>query len=537
MSMNIYRQAADVLDHLKSRSGSVKGLTIGNAKVLPQQRRPLYALVCETLKYYAALAYLVDTTCFLEREPRLQGSVTLALVLVHDTIFSRRGVTQIPPGWMRNVMKKIHPELQAALEKRMASQQVTSKEELQTEVHGATDTIPRYVRVNLLKTTVHDVAQHFQSEGYNLVPTSDAPETLLPRSFFYDQHLSDLLVFPPKTDLHAHPLYLSGDIILQDKASCFPATVLAPPKGSTVIDACAAPGNKTSHLASLMENQGKIYAFDLDRRRLKILEKLTNTAGCQIIETQCQSFLDVDPQDPAYQAVEYILLDPSCSGSGIVSRLDYLVDGFAAAEDRRLNKPVSDPTARLQKLAEFQYTMICHALRFPNLKRLVYSTCSIHQLENEDVVARVLATHPTVALCDRSGVLPTWHRRGVPLTQSSDTLSSTEKHGLSEQDAACLVRCLPSKDSTNGFFVACFTPKAGTTASEVNVDLESTSPVTPEPSLTRNQPNAVIPSTTTPPVSTPGATQVKRKAVTMVQPTKGKKFRRKRVANKPITAG
>ncbi|KAJ1660471.1 hypothetical protein IWQ61_000618 [Dispira simplex] len=534
--MNIYWQAEAVLDRLKSRSGSVKGLTIGNTKVPPQQRRPLYALVCETLKYYTTLAYLVDTTCLLKREPRLKGSVTLALGLVHDTVFNRRGVTQIPPGWMRNVMKKTQPELQAALEKRMALQQVASKEELQTEVHGATDTIPRHVRVNLLKTTVHDVAQHFQAEGYNLVPVPDTPEDLLPRSFFYDPHLSDLLVFPPKTDLHAHPLYLGGDIILQDKASCFSATVLAPPKGSTVIDACAAPGNKTSHLASLMGNQGKIYAFDLDQRRLNTLKKLTGTAGCRIIETQCQSFLDVDPNDPAYQAVEYILLDPSCSGSGIVSRLDYLVDGFAAAEDRRLNRPVPDPTARLHKLAEFQYTMICHALRFPNLKRLVYSTCSIHQLENEEVVARVLATHPTVILCDRSNVLSTWQRRGVPLTHSSDTDSSTEKHILSEQDAECLVRCLPLEDSTNGFFVACFTPTTSTMLSEVKAGLESMSPLKFEPSLTSNQPNVAISPTATPAASKSTANHVKRKAITTVQPTKGKKFRRKRVVNKPITA-
>jgi putative methyltransferase len=94
-------------------------------------------------------------------------------------------------------------------------------------------------------------------------------------------------------------MYVSGNIILQvftvlilladictnlfkkDKASCFPAHVCQAPKGVHAIDACAAPGNKTSHLSALMKNTGKIWAFDLDSRRLDLLKKLTNKAGCK----------------------------------------------------------------------------------------------------------------------------------------------------------------------------------------------------------------------------------------------------------------
>jgi len=89
-----------------------------------------------------------------------------------------------------------------------------------------------------------------------------------------------MLVFPPKSDLHLHPLYVSGVLILQDKASCFPAAILAPPKTAYVIDGCAAPGNKTSQLAMGMGNGGKIIACDLDLRRLNILKRLTIKAGC-----------------------------------------------------------------------------------------------------------------------------------------------------------------------------------------------------------------------------------------------------------------
>lgn len=80
------------------------------------------------------------------------------------------------------------------------------------------------------------------------------------RGFAKDEHISDLLLFPPDTQFASDPLYHEGKIILQDKASCFPAFILAPHsrEGTVVIDATAAPGNKTSHLCALMNNKGKV---------------------------------------------------------------------------------------------------------------------------------------------------------------------------------------------------------------------------------------------------------------------------------------
>lgn len=66
-----------------------------------------------------------------------------------------------------------------------------------------------------------------------------------------DSLLPDLLLLPPGTDMHDHPLVANGSLILQSKSSCMPAHALAPQPGWTVIDACAAPGNKTTHLAGV----------------------------------------------------------------------------------------------------------------------------------------------------------------------------------------------------------------------------------------------------------------------------------------------
>ncbi|OMJ18944.1 putative 28S rRNA (cytosine-C(5))-methyltransferase [Smittium culicis] len=195
------------------------------------------------------------------------------------------------------------------------------------------DYIPRYVRVNYNKTTVDSVIEQFKSEGYKYlekIKVSQFKQSLKPKSkvFCTDEHLPEVLVFPPQTDFHLHDLYTSGSIILQDKASCFPAAILSPPQDSIVIDACAAPGNKTSHLSMLMKNTGSIIACDLDNYRLSTLVKQTGIAGCTNIDARNISFLDIDPESDFGKSVTHILLDPSCSGSGMVNKLEQLVDSF-----------------------------------------------------------------------------------------------------------------------------------------------------------------------------------------------------------------
>ncbi|KAI9506037.1 S-adenosyl-L-methionine-dependent methyltransferase, partial [Coemansia spiralis] len=451
--MSFYERAADILGRLEHRQGSIKNLTIGNQYLKPEDKRKMYALVCETLKHSSALITIIKRSGIMQYE---DIQLRLALVLVHDLLLTRSGLQRMGADIKLNhkISKhkaKLATEL-ANLKKELGA---TSNADLvPVALQGNASTF-RYVRVNLLVSTVDDVVEHFQNEGYKLIKTSktgdrsNINDALKAKShaFMRDLDLHDLLVFPSGTDLHAHPLYLNGSIILQDKASCMPAHVVHPAAGSTALDACAAPGNKTSHMASLMGNKGNIFAFDMDRRRLDTLVKLTGDAKCQIITAQCMSFLDVDPLDPRYANVEYALLDPSCSGSGIVNRLDALVDTYICAVNNK-DAEQSDGTngeqkERLRNLAEFQTSVILHSMRFPNVKRISYSTCSIHEVENENVVSRVLKDQSEFGLAPVSDVIPTWPRRGL------------ETAGLTKEQASCLVRTLP-EDGTNGFFVACF---------------------------------------------------------------------------------
>ncbi|KAI7866671.1 S-adenosyl-L-methionine-dependent methyltransferase [Spinellus fusiger] len=353
--MEFYKHAATILDKLSRHEGTIKGLVLGDPKV--KDKKKMYALVCETLKYKHVLNEIITTTSICKLEKKL--TPTLALVLIHDLLFTKRGIPVPMTVPLKKCVQKHQARLKAELVKIKIKRKVTANEDLVSQKVKDAVFIPRYVRVNTHKTTMEKVIQSFSKEGYTLIDTPEDLRSIEQKTFCRDQHLNDLLVLSPKTDLHDHPLYVSGQIILQDKASCFPAHVCMAPTGAHAIDACAAPGNKTSHLSALMKNTGKIWAFDLDSRRLDTLKRLTGKAGCKNITPIHGSFLEADPSDPQFANVEYLLLDPSCSGSGIISRLDHLVDD----ENESENTEDSEQQERLNNLSEFQISVIQHAFK------------------------------------------------------------------------------------------------------------------------------------------------------------------------------
>jgi putative methyltransferase len=249
-----------------------------------------------------------------------------------------------------------------------------------------TEAFPRYVRVNLNKTTVEDIIQYFNtSEEYSY---SEEPSELC---FYKDPHLQDLLVFPRGANFHKHKLLVENKIILQDKSSCLSAHVLSAPKGKFVIDACSAPGNKTSHLSALMGNSGKIFAFEKDEKRFDLLKSFMNQRGCLNVYPIHTDFLQVITNE--YKNVEYILVDPSCSGSGIINQ-----------QERKIDSQKNQK--RIDALSQFQQKCILKAMEFPSVKRVCYSTCSIYEEENEHVVQSVLEANPSFKLVEN--ILPQW---------------------------------------------------------------------------------------------------------------------------------
>ncbi|XP_032901922.1 28S rRNA (cytosine-C(5))-methyltransferase [Amblyraja radiata] len=433
--MALYVKAAAVLGQLEAKHGSVKTLVFNSGH---KNIKQLYALVCETLRYSPVLEDIISTTALLKKEKKLQMNV--AKVLVYDLLFGKG--LKCGGSWKALIMKH-RSQLNSTLARLKIKRKVCRNEDLIESKPAAKDCrLPRYVRVNLLKTNMEDVIDYFKREDYHYLgqaTDADHLKNLGSKQFVSDPHLPELLVFHPKIDLHENVLYTAGHIILQDKASCLPAHLLNPPVGSHVIDACAAPGNKTSHLAAILCNKGKLFAFDLDTKRLATMGTLLLRAGVTCHEMANQDFLLVDASDSKYQGVKYILLDPSCSGSGIVNRLNQFTDD----ED-------SSSTQRLQALAAFQHKALSHALSFPSVERVIYSTCSVNREENEDVVEKILQQYGNHFRL--VNLMPSWPCRGL------DTFPEGPR---------CL-RASPSATLTNGFFVAMLEKQNGQNELEQN---------------------------------------------------------------------
>ena len=284
----------------------------------------------------------------------------------------------------------------------------------------------------------------------------------------------------------------NGELILQGKSSCMPAhcllvnederdgrddmsAIFERIRQSDIIDACAAPGNKTTHLAALLDKKnntynrgGKVFAFEKDHRRAQRLRDTVDLYGCsKTVIVAKKNFLEVDVNDAKYRNVRSILLDPSCSGSGTVQNrgdalMEYaLKDGYdddddddnrsekIKREEEEENEEEQTRKKRAMSLQKFQLEALSHAMRFPGVLRISYSTCSIYREENEDVVQKVMPLAEELGF-ELAKCLPKWPRRGF-----AEVLGTTE--------AAKVVRVNPFEgDDCEGFFVAVFQRKKET---------------------------------------------------------------------------
>jgi 16S rRNA (cytosine967-C5)-methyltransferase len=199
-----------------------------------------------------------------------------------------------------------------------------------------------------------------------------------------------LLSDPPATS--ELPFLKEGLYIIQDEASQLVTSILEPKPGELILDACAAPGGKTTHIAQKMENEGEIYALDLTREKLNRVEKFCRSLGIAIVKTVKG---DASRPLPYLKGLKFdrILADVPCSGFGTLRRNPDLKWRRTEQDIRRLSGLQS---SILKNLA-------------PYVKEggiFVYSTCTVFREENEDVVERFLGANPEFQLDQIREVLP-----------------------------------------------------------------------------------------------------------------------------------
>ncbi|CAG9803396.1 unnamed protein product [Chironomus riparius] len=414
-----YRQAAKILQQV-SEGKSLKDLVYNNKHI---RVGTTIAMLNKIQANERQLDQIIGKTDILQKIPNKY----LATYLVAELIFGRGELS----GFSKPVecVRSYHDQLKEAL------LDLGEAPKLHTNLYHK---VPRYVRLNTLLMKKAEAMEYFEREGWRYIENTfetyeeflESVRNLDDESYLSDFHIKNLFVFPPSSKKYfaSNELAAEGKFLLQDKASCLPSFLLNPPHKSTVLDMCSAPGNKTTHLAAMMKNKGKIYAVEMNTRRYNTLVEMTQATNATIIQTINRDVLEIKDED--VPNVEYILLDPSCSGSGIA------------------NRSMSDThkdLSRLYKLSGLQFKLLSHAMiSFPNVTRIVYSTCSIYPEENEEVVMSCLSKIGNFRLVNAGEILNNkWKNYGNE--KSYPGIGQNVLYASNDDDCS---------DLTNGFFVA-----------------------------------------------------------------------------------
>ncbi|WP_320668173.1 16S rRNA (cytosine(967)-C(5))-methyltransferase [Prochlorococcus sp. MIT 1307] len=249
------------------------------------------------------------------------------------------------------------------------------------EIAKASNQVPPFdLRVNRLRTTPEIMKQVFEDAGIESVFVDDCPDGLQVKLGF--------------GDLRKWPGYEEGYWCVQDRAAQWVSPLLEPQPGETVLDACSAPGGKTTHLIELMGDKGEVWAVDRSKDRLKRLAANANRLGCNclhLLAADSSSLLEINPRWSGF--FQKILLDAPCSGLGTLAR-------HPDARWRISRAQVDELVALQSKLLEGVLPLLGRG------GRIVYSTCTIHPDENEHQIARFLKLHPELILKEEKQLWP-----------------------------------------------------------------------------------------------------------------------------------
>ena len=184
-----------------------------------------------------------------------------------------------------------------------------------------------------------------------------------------------------------------GRCYVQDPSTAAACELLAPQPGDVVLDACAAPGGKTAYLAQLMKNRGRIVATDAMPRRIKRMEQNLERLQVKIAETPAVDWAKASAAVFGGLQFDRILVDAPCSNTGVMRRrvdVRWRLQPWTFAEMTKAQMNILSTVAPLLKPGG----------------SLVYSTCSLDQEENEQLVAAFLKIHPEFRLQETRATLP-----------------------------------------------------------------------------------------------------------------------------------
>ena len=184
-------------------------------------------------------------------------------------------------------------------------------------------------------------------------------------------------------------VFKEGLVTIQDESSQMVARLLNPGEDDVVLDMCGAPGSKTTHLGTLMNNKGLIDVYDFYPHKAKLIEDNAKRLGLSNIHVHTGDSTDLSLFDKQYTK---ILLDGPCSGLGVLSR---------KPEIKYHDSNAMDEIILIQaKLLENAYSLCIKG------GNIVYSTCTINKKENEKQIEKFIKKHPDMHVVGERTILP-----------------------------------------------------------------------------------------------------------------------------------
>ncbi|KHE67619.1 16S rRNA (cytosine(967)-C(5))-methyltransferase RsmB [Halobacillus sp. BBL2006] len=356
---------------------------------------------------------------FLERVPDhaiLHEAVEIAKKKGH------KGISSLTNGVLRNVQRNEARDLNEIHDpiERIAIETSHPKwlVERWMEQFGETITIemcranmqhlPMSVRIQPLRISKSEAMQELVDGGYEVE-----------ESIFSSQGL-----IIKKGNILNHPLFKNGKLTVQDQSSMLVAEMMDLEEGLSVLDACSAPGGKTTHIAEMMKDEGQVLAYDLHDKKAKMVSKKAEQLQLTSIEASqadSRKLQDIHPE----HSFDRILLDAPCSGLGVLR----------GKPDIKYHKKEED----IYALRKIQDDLLAHLA--PLMKedgKFIYSTCTVDKHENEEAVKSFLNDHQDFTV-DPSFIkdLPEPLRKSVGLSE----------YGL---------QIFPQQWDTDGFFLTRF---------------------------------------------------------------------------------
>lgn len=219
------------------------------------------------------------------------------------------------------------------------------------------------VRINGLKGEYDDIYEKLEEAGYDIEEGYVCPEAISIKG---------------GKGIEVNPLFVEGLITVQDESAMVVAPLLDLEEEETVLDLCAAPGGKTTHIAELLENSGEVLAFDLHENKLSLIEQNVDRLGIKNVKTEEMDACKLNTKLISH--ADKILIDVPCSGLGIIRKKPEI----------KWNKT----RQQLKDLVPIQREIMENAWKY--LKpggTLVYSTCTLNKEENEDNIKWFLSNN------------------------------------------------------------------------------------------------------------------------------------------------